>query len=93
MLKSGRNWRRRQKQSIDDRPKLVRATKARWTQSAIGSESGENQRDANYNGLSCRTEATDESRHPDLVTSDFPKGILSLCTLWKLVCSIPQSGE
>ena len=43
--------------------------------------------------LSCRTEATDESRHPDLVTSDFPKGILSLCTVWKLVCSMPQIGE
>jgi hypothetical protein len=43
--------------------------------------------------LSCRTEATDESRHPDLVTSDFPEGILSLCTVWKLVCSILQIGE
>ena len=44
-------------------------------------------------GLSCRTEATDESRHPDLIASDFPKGILSLCTVWKLVCSMPQIGE
>ena len=43
--------------------------------------------------LSRRTEATDESRHPDLIASDFPKGILSVCTVWKLVCSMPQIGE
>ena len=40
-----------------------------------------------------RTEASDESRHPDLIASDFSKGILSLCALGKLMCSIPQIGK
>jgi hypothetical protein len=43
--------------------------------------------------LSHRTEAPDESRHPDLIVSDFAKGILPLCALGKLVCSIPQIGK
>jgi len=28
-----------------------------------------------------------------LITSDFPKGILSLCTVWKLMCGMLQIGE
>ena len=40
-----------------------------------------------------QTEASDESRHPDLVTPDFPKGILSLCAIGKPVCSMQQIGK
>jgi hypothetical protein len=43
--------------------------------------------------LCCRREAPDESRRPDLVGSDFPKGILSLCAIGKPVCSIQQIGK
>jgi hypothetical protein len=40
-----------------------------------------------------RTEASNESCHPNLIASDFPKGILALCTLGQPVRSIPQIGE
>jgi hypothetical protein len=43
--------------------------------------------------LCCRREAPDESRRPDLVAFDFPKGIPSLCAIGKPVCSMQQIGK
>ena len=111
MLKSGRNWRRRQKQSIDDSPETRAGHQGPLDQSAIGATrirvrrkparcDAQNSRAREHHNywrpggrLSCRTEAPDESRHPDLIASDFPKSILSLRALGKLVCSITQIGE
>jgi hypothetical protein len=40
-----------------------------------------------------RTETPDESRHTDLVASDFPKSIPPLYTLGEPMCSIQQIGK
>jgi len=43
--------------------------------------------------LSRRTKAPNERRQPELKVPNFAKGILPLCALGKLVCSIPQIGK